>query len=88
MTLLDVINNAGIVAGAVALVVSGFRTNTARIWKEEAEAQKERADRLFGELEEVKERLTELEGYTKNLVRLLSTVDPQKLTELRSQRGL
>lgn len=80
--MLEIINNGGVIAGAIAIVLAGLRTNTARVWKEEAEAQKTRADRLIEELEEVKDRLTELEGYTQALVRLLSTIDPQKLEEL------
>jgi len=86
--MLEIINNGGVIAGAVALILAGFRTNTARVWKEEAEAQKTRADRLINELEEVKERLQELETHTQSLVRLLSTIDPQKLEELRTPRGL
>lgn len=76
------------VAGAVAVVISSIRTSATRIWKEEAEAEKRRADRLFNELEEVKNRLTELENYTRTLVTLLSAVDPQRLEELRLQRRL
>ena len=89
--MLDIINFGGALAGvsgAAALVAASIRTNSARIWKEEAEAQKTRADRLFGELEEIKNRLTHLEQYNRNLVTLLSTIDPQKLEELRIQRGL
>jgi Tfp pilus assembly protein PilN len=80
--MLEIINNGGIIAGAVAIILAGFRTNTARVWKDEAEAQKTRADRLIAELDEVKERLGELEAHTQGLVRLLSRIDPQKLEEL------
>jgi len=87
----DFLNYAGglaIFGGALAVVITSIRTNATRIWKEEAEAEKRRADRLFEELEEVKNRLTDLENYTKTLVVILSTVDPQKLDDLRNQRGL
>jgi hypothetical protein len=87
--LLDFLNTYGIpLAGLLALVFAGARTNSARIWREEAEAHKARADRLIGELEEIKNRLTHLEGYNATLVAILSTIDPQKLEELRIQRGL
>lgn len=89
--MLEILNYGGTlagVAGAVSLIVAHFKTNSARIWREEAEAQKTRADRLITELTEVKERLTELEGYTQTLVLLLSTIDPAKLEEIRITRGL
>ncbi|MET9816865.1 hypothetical protein [Streptomyces sp. NPDC006355] len=94
--MLEILNYGGVlagVAGAISLIVASVRTNSiransARIWREEAEAQKTRADRLFGELEEIKNRLTHLEGYNATLVALLSTIDPQKLEELRMNRGL
>jgi hypothetical protein len=74
--------------GSLAVVFATFRTNTSRVWREEADAQKTRADRVLGELEKVTQELTELKEYTHTLVRLLSTVDPQKLEELRLRRGL
>lgn len=74
--------------GAAAIIVASYRTNAVRIWKDEAQAEKARADRLFSELEQVKERLTDLENYTRTLVTLLSAVDPQRLEQLRTQRGL
>jgi len=96
--MLEILNQGGIlagVAGSIALVIASFRTRTSQIWqesakawREEAEAQKTRADRLIAELEEVKKRLTDLETYTKTLVNILSTVDSQRLTELRDFRGL
>lgn len=74
-------------AGLLALVLAGWRTGSSAIWKAEAEAWEKRANRLIGELEEATAKLTELEGYTQTLVRLLSTIDPQKFDELRN-RGL
>lgn len=89
--MLELLNYGGAfagVAGAVSLIAASFKTSSARIWKDEAEAHKARADRLIEELEEVKNRLTGLEAYTKTLVTLLSTIDPERLEELRIQRGL
>lgn len=91
MTVDDLVTSAGVVStvlAALVMVKASWRLNTAKVWKEEAEAQKTRADRLFDELEEVKYRLTELESYTRRLVHLLSTVDPQALDEIRMQRGI
>ncbi|MEU0912125.1 hypothetical protein [Streptomyces althioticus] len=87
--MIEILSTYGIpLAGLIAIVLAGRRTNASRIWREEAEAQKTRADRLIEELKEVKDRLTELEGYTQTLVLLLSTIDPQKLEELRVNRRL
>jgi hypothetical protein len=71
--------------GLLALLFAGWRTSTSSVWRGEAEAWKERANRLIGELEQVKTKLEELEGYTQTLVRLLSTIDPEKLNELRNR---
>lgn len=87
--MLDLLNTYGIpIAGLLALVFAGIRANSARIWREEAEAYKARADRTLEELEEIRKRLTHLEGYNATLVSLLSTIDPQRLQELRDSRGL
>ncbi|MGJ3559644.1 hypothetical protein ACR6C2_16865 [Streptomyces sp. INA 01156] len=78
---------------AFVVAFAAFRTHTAKIWKEEAEAQKTRADRLVNELEEINERLdnlqtqlTQMKESNAALVRILSTIDPQKLEELRLGR--
>ena len=96
--MLEILNIAGPLAGvigALAFILASIRENTARVreasiqtWKDEAEAQKKRADRLVTELEEIKDRLTNLERYNATLIHILSTIDPQKLEELRLQRGL
>lgn len=87
--MIEFLNSYGIpLAGLLALVLAGVRTNSARIWREEAEAHKSRADRLIEELKEIKDRLTHLEKYNATLVAILSTIDPEKLEELRIQRGL
>lgn len=85
--MIDLLNTYGIpLAGLLALLFAGWRTSASSVWRGEAEAWKERANRVMDELEEVKEKLTELEGYTQTLVFLLSTIDPQKLEELRNRR--
>lgn len=87
-------------AGVLALIIAQIRTNSTRAvtakvwqdaansWKEEAEAQKSRADRLIDELEGVKHELEELKKQTRTLVAVLSALDPEKLDELRINRGL
>lgn len=71
------------IAAAVAVVVAAFRTNTARVWKEEAEAQKARAERLENDLKEIKERLTHIERDNARLVALLTSLDPNRLAAIR-----
>ena len=87
--MLEILNYGGAlagVAGAVSFIIASIRTNAARIWKEEAEAHKARADRLIEELEEVKGKLSDLEDKTQVLISLLSAIDPQKLEGLQTGR--
>ncbi|WP_241826807.1 hypothetical protein [Streptomyces graminilatus] len=77
---------AGMAATAIAAVVmtkAAWRINTAKVWKEEAEAQKARADRLSEDLTEIKERLTRIEDENKRLVELLTALDPERVAALR-----
>ncbi|MEV0471000.1 hypothetical protein, partial [Streptomyces prunicolor] len=55
----------------------------ARIWREEAEAQKERADRLASDLTEIKNRLTRIEQENARLIQLLTSLDPARLAVIR-----
>jgi cytochrome c-type biogenesis protein CcmH/NrfG len=73
---------ATFVAAAV-VILAAFRTNTARVWKEEAEAQKARAERLETDLKEIKERLTHIERDNARLIALLTSLDPARLTAMR-----
>lgn len=68
---------------AAVVILAAFRTNTARVWKEEAEAQKARAERLENDLKEIKERLTHIERDNARLVALLTSLDPTRLAALR-----
>lgn len=68
---------------AAVVIFAAFRTNTARVWKEEAEAQKARADRLAEDLTEIKDRLTRIERENERLVQLLTSLDPARLTAIR-----
>jgi predicted nuclease with TOPRIM domain len=63
---------------------AAWRLNTAKVWKEEAEAQKTRADRLQQDMGEIKERLTRIEAENKRLIELLTALDPQRIRELRN----
>lgn len=72
-----------VVIAAVVVVAAGFRTNTAKVWKEEAEAQTARANRLETDLKEIKERLTQIERDNRRLISLLTSLDPTQLTAYR-----
>ncbi|QJS14192.1 hypothetical protein HKX69_05875 [Streptomyces argyrophyllae] len=64
------------------MVNAAWRLNTAKVWKEEAEAQRARADRLQQDMEEIKERLARIEDENKNLVKLLTALDPERINSL------
>lgn len=68
---------------AAVVIFAAFRTNTARVWKEEAEAQKARADRLADDLTEIKNRLTRIERENARLIQLLTALDPNRLAAVR-----
>ncbi|MVO87431.1 hypothetical protein GPA10_22370 [Streptomyces sp. p1417] len=63
--------------------MAAFRTNTAKVWREEAEAQKERADRLAGDLAEIKARLARIEAENARLIQILTSLDPARLAVVR-----
>ncbi|MER5883080.1 hypothetical protein ABT160_04555 [Streptomyces sp. NPDC001941] len=71
------------IVSALVLIIAAYRTNTARVWREEAEAQKSRADRLAGDLTEIKDRLSRLERENRRLVNLLISLDPERLAGMR-----
>ncbi len=86
MTLTQFFSYTGPVAtfiAAAVVILAAFRTNTARVWKEEAEAQKARAERLENDLKEIKERLTHIERDNARLVALLTSLDPNRLAAIR-----
>ncbi|MFC8099443.1 hypothetical protein [Streptomyces sp. NPDC057363] len=86
MTLTDFLSYVGPVSLFVSLVVvvlGAFRTNTAKVWKEEAEAQTARANRLETDLKEIKERLTQIERDNRRLISLLTSLDPTQLNAYR-----
>lgn len=82
----EIFNHAGtvsVILAAVVVVVASFRTNTAKVWREEAEAQKSRADRLEASLKEINTRLSRIEIENERLVQLLTSLDPTKLAVIR-----
>ncbi|MFF8629692.1 hypothetical protein [Streptomyces werraensis] len=86
MTLSDISSVTGPLATVVAalvVVLAAFRTHSAKVWREEAEAQKARAERLETDLNEIKERLTRIEAENKRLIELLTALDPARV---RTQR--
>ncbi|MBT2609894.1 hypothetical protein J7I97_16840 [Streptomyces sp. ISL-87] len=65
------------------VVLAAARTSSAKVWREEAEAQKSRADRLESSLKEINERLARIEAENKRLISLLTSLDPNRLAVLR-----
>lgn len=86
MSLPEVLSLTGPIAtfSAIAVViVASFRTNTAKVWKEEAEAQKARADRLENDLTEIKKSLARIEAENKRLIQILTSLDPDRVAAIR-----
>ncbi|MFF9481383.1 hypothetical protein [Streptomyces sp. NPDC014733] len=82
----EIFGYAGTAASVVAafvLVKAAWHTQTSKVWKEEAEAQRTRADRLQADMEEVKERLARIEAENQRLIQLLTALDPERVTSLR-----
>lgn len=80
---LTLAGTAASVIAALVVVLASYRTSTAKIWREEAEAQKERADRLAGDLTEIKMRLSRIEAENARLIQLLTSLDPARLAAIR-----
>jgi hypothetical protein len=86
MTLTQFLSMAGAiasVAAATVVVLAAFKTSSAKVWREEAEAQKERADRLVGDLTEIKNRLSRIEAENARLIQILTSLDPARLAVVR-----
>ncbi|MFJ8930590.1 hypothetical protein ACIRLA_28780 [Streptomyces sp. NPDC102364] len=86
MTLSEVLSISGplaALAAAVVVVLASQKTSTARVWREEAEAQKQRADRLASDLTEIKNRLSRIESENRRLVQLLTSLDPTRLAAVQ-----
>ncbi|WP_326827435.1 hypothetical protein [Streptomyces sp. NBC_01751] len=71
------------VIAAAAVLFASLKTNTAKVWREEAEAQKSRADRLEASLKEINTRLSRIEQENERLVQLLTSLDPSRLAVVR-----
>ncbi|WP_369272383.1 hypothetical protein AB5J55_22420 [Streptomyces sp. R11] len=86
MTLSQFFSIVGPLASFVAatvVVFAGYKTSAAKVWREEAEAQKERADRLAGDLTEIKNRLARIEAENARLIQILTSLDPNRLAAIR-----
>lgn len=83
MHLNDVVSLASTLAAASVVIYASWRRGTSNVWKEEAEAQKARADRLEDDLDEIKERLARIEKENARLIELLTALDPERLRALR-----
>ncbi|XMN06960.1 hypothetical protein ACK8N7_13360 [Streptomyces griseobrunneus] len=80
---LPVLGTLASLVAALVVVLAAYRTSAARVWREEAEAQKERADRLAGDLTEIKNRLSRIESENARLIALLTALDPSRLAVIR-----
>jgi predicted nuclease with TOPRIM domain len=86
MTSPEILSCAGTlasVAAALAVVRAAWHLHTSRIWREEALAQKTRADRLQADLSEIKDRLTRIEEENSRLIELLTALDPAHVRAYR-----
>lgn len=81
--LLSISGNLAIFIAAAVVVLASHKTSAARVWREEAQAQKERADRLAGDLTEIKNRLSRIEAENARLIQLLTSLDPTRLAVTR-----
>ncbi|MFE5542764.1 hypothetical protein ACFQ71_02980 [Streptomyces sp. NPDC056534] len=75
------------VVAAVVLVKASYQTTTSKVWREEAEAQRSRADRLQSDMEEIKARLARIEDENKRLIDLLRSLDPSRLNHITPNLG-
>ncbi|MFJ9234389.1 hypothetical protein ACIRJ3_05315 [Streptomyces anulatus] len=80
---LPVLGTLASLIAALVVVFAAYRTSAARVWREEAEAQKSRADRLEASLKEINARLSRIEIENERLVQLLTSLDPTKLAVIR-----
>jgi predicted nuclease with TOPRIM domain len=83
MQLDNLVSLIGSLSAAAVVIYAGWRRGTSNVWKEEAEAQKARADRLEDDLNEIKERLSRIEKENARLIELLTALDPERLRALR-----
>ncbi|MFD4608271.1 hypothetical protein ACFWOT_09155 [Streptomyces sp. NPDC058440] len=84
--ILALVSPLAAVSAAAVVVLAQFRTSAAKVWKGEAEAHKERADRLEKDLSEIKERLARIEQENARLIQLLTALDPSRLTTIRLEK--
>jgi Fe-S cluster assembly scaffold protein SufB len=83
MALDQVISVGSSLAAAAVIIVAGWRKGKSETWKDEAEAQKARADRLAETLDEIKERLERIEKENQRLVEILTALDPSRISASR-----
>ncbi|WKK23020.1 hypothetical protein QZH56_30420 [Streptomyces olivoreticuli] len=84
--ILNLFGITSIIIGGYVVVRASREVRTAEVWREEAAAQKARADRLQDDLTEIKLRLTRIEAENQRLVELLTALDPARVAALRGPR--
>ncbi|MEU3351306.1 hypothetical protein [Streptomyces sp. NPDC037389] len=88
--ILDLFGIVGILAtviGGYVVVKASKEAKTAEVWRDEAEAQKARADRLQEDLAEIKERLKRIEAENAHLIALLTALDPARILRPTTERS-
>ena len=67
---------------AVVVMLSTWRKTTTDVWRDEAEAQRLRADRLETDLAEIKDRLARIERENERLLQILTALDPERIASI------
>ncbi|MFF4557159.1 hypothetical protein [Streptomyces sp. NPDC001422] len=84
MKLENLLSLIGTFGAASVVAYATWRKGTSSVWKDEAEAQKARADRLEEHLNEINERLARIEKENQRLIEILTALDPERIRSLRS----
>jgi cell division protein FtsB len=71
----------GIGSGARARVKAAAQVATTEVWREEAEAQKARGDRLEAAVHELTAEVTSLRGEIRRLTGVLRKIAPELITD-------
>ncbi|MEU0952786.1 hypothetical protein ABZ353_10650 [Streptomyces niveus] len=87
MSLSEILGLSGVVSvvlSALVVVYASYKTNSSKVWREEAEAQKARADRLETDLTEIKDRLKRIQHDNERLFQLVTALEPTHLAAIRN----
>jgi hypothetical protein len=71
----------GVGSGARARVKAAAQVETTKVWREEAEAQKARGDRLEAAVHELTTEVTSLRAEVRRFTRLLRSISPELISD-------